>query len=302
MSLPLLRGQVLRDHPLGPQTWFRVGGPADTLFLPADETGLIGFLRHLDPATPVTVLGAASNVIVRDGGIEGAVIRLMGRAFGGFEALDGAKVRVGAGLPDAMAAKKAAEAGIAGLEFLSGIPGTIGGALRMNAGCYGREIADVLVAARAVDRQGRIGYLLPADFGFSYRHTGIAPDLIFLDAILQGEPDEPGAIAGRMQEIAARREASQPIREKTGGSTFANPDPPGTPDQRKAWRLIDEAGCRGARLGGAMVSDKHCNFLINTGEATAADLEGLGEQVREAVKARSGVTLRWEIQRLGRAG
>lgn len=296
--LPPVRGKLLADEPLAPYSWFRVGGPADALFLPKDEDDIADFLSRLDPIIPVTVLGAASNVIVRDGGIAGVVIRL-GPAFGKVAA-DGLRVTAGAAALDARVSILAANAGIAGLEFFSGVPGTIGGALRMNAGCYGRETKDVLVEARALTRDGRRVTLSNADFHFSYRHTEAPDDLIFLDALFEGVKDEPAAILARIQTLKARRETTQPIREKTGGSTFANPDPPGTPNQRSSWKLIDEAGMRGARRGGAQVSELHCNFLLNTGDATAADIEGLGEDVRAAVKAKSGVDLRWEIKRIGR--
>ncbi len=296
--LPPVRGKLLADEPLAPYSWFRVGGPADALFLPKDEDDIADFLSRLDPIIPVTVLGAASNVIVRDGGIAGVVIRL-GPAFGKIAA-DGLRVTAGAAALDARVSILAANAGIAGLEFFSGVPGTIGGALRMNAGCYGRETKDVLVEARALTREGRRVTLSNADFHFSYRHTEAPDDLIFLDALFEGVKDEPAAILARIQTLKARRETTQPIREKTGGSTFANPDPPGTPNQRSSWKLIDEAGMRGARRGGAQVSELHCNFLLNTGDATAADIEGLGEDVRAAVKAKSGVDLRWEIKRIGR--
>lgn len=296
--LPPVRGKLLADEPLAPYSWFRVGGPADALFLPKDEDDIADFLSRLDPIIPVTVLGAASNVIVRDGGIAGVVIRL-GPAFGKVAA-DGLRVTAGAAALDARVSILAANAGIAGLEFFSGVPGTIGGALRMNAGCYGRETKDVLVEARALTRDGRRVTLSNADFHFSYRHTEAPDDLIFLDALFEGVKDEPAAILARIEALKARRETTQPIREKTGGSTFANPDPPGTPNQRSSWKLIDEAGMRGARRGGAQVSELHCNFLLNTGDATAADLEGLGEDVRAAVKAKSGVDLRWEIKRIGR--
>lgn len=296
--LPPVRGKLLADEPLAPYSWFRVGGPADALFLPKDEDDIADFLSRLDPIIPVTVLGAASNVIVRDGGIAGVVIRL-GPAFGKVAA-DGLRVTAGAAALDARVSILAANAGIAGLEFFSGVPGTIGGALRMNAGCYGRETKDVLVEARALTRDGRRVTLSNADFHFSYRHTEAPDDLIFLDALFEGVKDEPAAILARIQTLKARRETTQPIREKTGGSTFANPDPPGAPNQRSSWKLIDEAGMRGARRGGAQVSELHCNFLLNTGDATAADLEGLGEDVRAAVKAKSGVDLRWEIKRIGR--
>lgn len=296
--LPRVRGKILPNEVLAPFTWFRVGGPADALFLPKDEADLAEFLSKLDPIIPVTVLGAASNVIVRDGGIAGVVVRL-GPAFGKVTT-EGLRVTAGSAALDARVSVAAANAGIAGLEFFSGVPGTIGGALRMNAGCYGRETKDVLVEAHALDRSGRRVTLKNADFHFSYRHTEASEDLIFTEAIFEGTQDEPAAILERIEALKARRETTQPIREKTGGSTFANPDPPGTPNQRSSWKLIDEAGMRGARRGGAQVSELHCNFLLNVGDATAADIEGLGEDVRAAVKAKSGVELRWEIKRIGR--
>lgn len=296
--LPKVRGKLLADEMLAPFTWFRVGGAADALFLPKDEADLADFLKHLDPIIPVTVLGAASNVIVRDGGIAGVVVRL-GPSFGKVAA-DGLQVTAGAAALDARVSVAAANAGIAGLEFFSGVPGTIGGALRMNAGCYGRETKDVLVEAYALDRSGKRVTLKNADFHFSYRHTAASEELIFVEALFEGTPDEPAAITERIEALKARRETTQPIREKTGGSTFANPDPPGTPNQRSSWKLIDEAGMRGHRRGGAQVSELHCNFLLNVGDATAADIEGLGEEVRTAVKAKSGVELRWEIKRIGR--
>jgi UDP-N-acetylmuramate dehydrogenase len=296
--LPPVRGKLIPNEQLAPFTWFRVGGAADALFLPKDEADLSEFLAKLDLLIPVTVLGAASNVIVRDGGIVGVVVRL-GPAFGRVTA-EGLRVTAGAAALDGRVSVAAANAGIAGLEFFSGVPGTIGGALRMNAGCYERETKDVLVEAVALDRQGRRVVLKPADFGFSYRHTEAPEDLIFIEAVFEGAQDEPAAILERIEALKARREGTQPIREKTGGSTFANPDPPGTPNQRRAWKLVDEAGMRGAKRGGAQVSEMHCNFLINTGDASAADIEGLGEDVRAAVKAKSGVALRWEIKRIGR--
>lgn len=296
--LPAVRGKLLANEQLAPFTWFRVGGAADALFLPKDEADLAEFLSKTDPLIPVTVLGAASNVIVRDGGIAGVVVRL-GPAFGKVAA-EGLRVTAGAAALDARVSVAAANAGIAGLEFFSGVPGTIGGALRMNAGCYGRETKDVLIEAYALDRSGKRVTLKNADFHFSYRHTEAAEDLIFVEALFEGTQDEPTAILERIEALKARRETTQPIREKTGGSTFANPDPPGTPNQRSSWKLIDEAGMRGARRGGAQVSELHCNFLLNVGDATAADIEGLGEDVRAAVKAKSGVTLRWEIKRIGR--
>ena len=294
--LPAVRGKLLRDEPLGPFTWLRVGGPAEVLFLPADSADLADFLRALPAEVPVTVLGVGSNVIVRDGGVPGVVIRLAGREFGPVEveAADH-KIVCGAGALDAQVARAAAKAGIAGLEFYAGIPGSIGGALTMNAGCYGAETKDVLVSAWGFDRAGERRAFDLADFGYSYRHSEVASDVIWIEATFQGRPDDPDAVAARMAEITARRETTQPIREKTGGSTFKNP--PG----HSAWKLVDEAGWRGKPFGAAMFSPLHANFLINTGEATAADLEGLGEAVRADVKARSGVQLEWEIKRIGRA-
>jgi len=278
--------------------WFRVGGAADALFIPADVRDLADFLRALPPDIPVYPIGVGSNLIVRDGGVPGVVVRLAGREFGAV-VIDGDRVVAGAGALDATVARTAAKAGLAGLEFLVGIPGTIGGALTMNAGCYGRETKDVLEVAWGLDRTGEMRSYEAADFGFRYRHSD-PTGIIWIQAVFRGRRDEPAAIEARMNEISTRREAAQPIREKTGGSTFANPDPPGAPDARSAWKLVDEAGMRGARRGGAQVSEQHCNFLINTGDATAADIEGLGEDVRAAVKSTSGVDLRWEIRRIGR--
>jgi UDP-N-acetylmuramate dehydrogenase len=274
----------------------RVGGPADVLFLPADEADLSSFLAALDPATPVTPLGVGSNTLVRDGGVEGVVIRLAGRAFSRIERVGDRRLLAGAAALDAHLAREAAAAGLAGLEFYRGVPGSIGGALVMNAGCYGAETADVLVEARAVARDGRIVTLEVAEMEFSYRRSAraAAGDLIFTAGLFEGQPDDPAAITARMDEITRRREASQPIREKTGGSTFKNPE------GYSAWKLVDEAGWRGRPFGGAMFSPQHANFLINSGEATAADLEGLGEAVRADVEARTGVRLEWEIRRIGR--
>jgi UDP-N-acetylmuramate dehydrogenase len=299
--LPAVRGKLLRDEPLGPFTWFRVGGPAEVLFLPEDEADLADFLRGLDPAVPVTPLGVGSNTLVRDGGVEGVVIRL-GKAFAKVEPRGAARIFAGAAVLDAMLAREAAKAGIAGLEFFRGVPGSIGGACVMNAGCYGAETKDVLVEAYAVTRAGERLTLSNAEMGFSYRKSAraAAEPLIFTGALFEGEPDEPAAIEARMAQITARREASQPIREKTGGSTFKNP--PG----HSSWKLVDDAGWRGKPFSlsgageGAMFSPLHSNFLINTGEATAADLEGLGEAVRADVKAKFGVELEWEIKRIGR--
>jgi UDP-N-acetylmuramate dehydrogenase len=294
--LPLVRGRIERDAPLAPYTWLRVGGPADVLFVPEDEDDLAAFLQGLDPDVPVMALGVGSNTLVRDGGIEGVVIRL-GRGFSKVEAKGDHRIFAGAGVPDAALAREAGKAGIAGLEFYRGVPGSVGGACVMNAGCYGAETKDVLVEAYAVRRAGEKVTLTTHEMGFTYRRCAAAArgDLIFTGALFGGTADDPAAIAARMDDITARREASQPIREKTGGSTFKNP--PGD----SSWRLVDAAGWRGRPFGGAMFSEKHANFLINTGQATAADLEGLGEAVRADVKAKFGVDLEWEIKRVGRA-
>jgi UDP-N-acetylmuramate dehydrogenase len=294
-ALPPVRGKIERNAPLAPFTWFRVGGPADVLFIPEDEDDLTTFLAGLDPAVPVTPIGVGSNLLVRDGGVEGVVIRL-GRGFFGVEARDGARIYAGAWVPDAILAREAGKAGIAGLEFYRGVPGAIGGACVMNAGCYGAETKDVLVEAYAVDRSGRRRVFSNAEMGFSYRKAAAAAggDLVFTGALFQGTPEDPGVVEARMAEITARREASQPIREKTGGSTFKNP--PGD----SSWRLVDAAGWRAKPFGGAQFSEKHANFLINTCEATAADLEGLGEAVRADVRSKFGVELEWEIRRVGK--
>jgi UDP-N-acetylmuramate dehydrogenase len=294
-NLPVTRGRLLRDEVLAPFTWFRVGGPAELIFLPEDEDDLATFLKGLDPAVPVTPLGVGSNTLVRDGGVEGVVIRL-GRGFAKIEPRGGNRILSGAAVLDATLAREAAKAGIAGLEFYRGVPGSIGGALTMNAGCYGVETKDVLVEAYALTRAGERITLSNADLAYSYRKSAraAAEPLIFTGALFEGMADEPAVIEARMAEITARREATQPIREKTGGSTFKNP--PG----HSSWKLVDEAGWRGKLHGGAMFSPLHANFLINTGEATAADLEGLGEAVRADVKAKTGVELEWEIKRIGR--
>jgi len=293
--LPSVRGKLLLDEPLGPFTWLRVGGPAEVLFLPADHMDLAAFLEELPPGIPVNVLGVGSNTIVRDGGVPGVVIRLAGREFGQVRADAGdLRVTADAGALDAVVARAAAKAGIAGLEFYAGIPGTVGGALTMNAGCYGRETRDVLVSAWGYDRRGNMRSYECADFGYSYRHSEAPSDIIWIQAVFEGTADEPAAVEARMAEITERRETTQPIREKTGGSTFKNP--PGL----SSWKLVDEAGWRGKLYGGAMFSPLHANFLINTGEATAADIEGLGEAVRADVKQKFGVDLDWEIKRIGR--
>jgi UDP-N-acetylmuramate dehydrogenase len=290
--LPPVRGRLAAHAAIGHLTWFRVGGPAELLFRPADLADLAGFLAVLPAGIPVTAIGVGSNLLVRDGGLAGVVIRL-GRGFAEIKAvLD--EVSAGAGALDLNVALAAAEAGIAGLEFLSGIPGTVGGGFLTNAGAYGSEFKDVLVSADAVDRSGRIHRVSTADLGFSYRHSAAPADWIFTAAMFRGMEGDRTAIARRLGEIQAAREASQPIRARTGGSTFANP--PG----HQAWQLIDASGCRGLVRGGAMVSEKHTNFLINTGNATAADIEALGEEVRRRVHDRFGIVLDWEIRRVGR--
>jgi UDP-N-acetylmuramate dehydrogenase len=291
-SLPAVRGKLLLEEPLAPFTWFRVGGMADVLFLPADHEDLAAFLKALPAEVPVTVLGVGSNVIIRDGGVSGVVIRLAGRAFAGVHA-DGTCLTAGSAALDSTVARAAAKAGIGGLEFYAGIPGTVGGALTMNAGCYGAETKDVLVSAWGYDRTGARRVLERQDFGYTYRHSEAPADIIWVEANFQGHPDDPAAVKARMDEITARRETTQPIREKTGGSTFKNPQ------GHSSWKLVDEAGWRGKLYGGAMFSELHANFMINTGTATAADLEGLGEAVRADVKAKAGIDLQWEIRRIG---
>jgi UDP-N-acetylmuramate dehydrogenase len=289
--LPGVRGRLTADAPLSGVTWFRVGGPAEVMFRPADPEDLKTFLAAKPEDVPVTVIGVASNLLVRDGGVPGVVIRL-GRAFASVEA-EGDEILAGAGALDLNIAEAARRAGIAGLEFFCGVPGTLGGALRMNAGAYGKELKDVLVWAEACDAGGQIHRVTGEDLGLGYRHSNAPADWIFLSARLAGSFGDPVAIGRRMAEIQAARSESQPIRTRTGGSTFKNP--PGA----KAWELIDRAGCRGLRLGDAMVSEQHCNFLINTGQATAAELEALGEEVRRRVKAATGIALEWEIRRIG---
>ncbi len=300
MSFPLLdldldgiRGRVTPDFGLDAVTWFRVGGPAQALFQPADADDLALFLQRLPESMPVLVIGVGSNLLVRDGGIEGVVIRLSAKGFGAATRLPGDRIRVGAALPDKRVAAFALEQGLSGFAFYHGIPGGIGGALRMNAGANGGETRERLVEVTAIDRSGRRVTLSNAEMGFTYRHTAAPDDLIFVEAVYQGEPADPATIRAAMDEVEAHRERAQPIREKTGGSTFKNP--PG----HSAWKLVDAAGCRGLMIGGAQVSEMHCNFLINTGSATAHDLELLGETVRARVLATSGIRLDWEIKRLG---
>jgi len=290
-SLPAVRGRLQADESLARFTWFKVGGPAEVLFRPADEDDLIAFLVALPADVPVTVIGNASNLLVRDGGVRGVVIRL-GKDFSQVR-IDGTRVEAAAGAAGLVVARAARDAGVGGLEFLAGIPGTVGGAVRMNAGAYDRETKDVCLSARFVDRGGRIHERDAADMGFAYRHSAIDDDWIAVSAVFEGRCEDPAIVGERMADIQRQRDESQPVRTPTGGSTFRNP--PG----HKAWELIDRAGCRGLMRGGAQVSDLHCNFLVNTGNASAADLEGLGEEVRRRVFEKYGVTLEWEIRRIG---
>ena len=289
--LPPVRGRLSEDAPLAQVTWFRVGGPAEVLFRPADHDDLAAFLAACPAEVPITVIGVASNLLIRDGGVRGVVIRL-GREFAGIR-VAGSEVVSGAAAVDVNVARVAAGAGLTGLEFFVGIPGTIGGALRMNAGAYGTETKDVLVAAKAVDQRGKPHWLTPDDMDLSYRHCGVPESWIFTEARFAAEPGDKAAIAARMQAISEARSDTQPVRSRTGGSTFANPE------GLKAWELIDKVGGRGLRIGGAQVSEKHCNFLINTGEATATELEALGEELRRRVRQRFGIELRWEIRVIG---
>jgi UDP-N-acetylmuramate dehydrogenase len=289
--MPQLRGRLLPNQALKDLTWFRVGGPAQVLFMPEDEADLAYLLKNLPADVPASVVGLGSNLIVRDAGVPGVVVRL-GRGFAGV-AVEGERVRAGAAVPDLKVAQAAQEAGIGGLAFLRGIPGAIGGALRMNGGAYGRETKDVLVEGRGVDREGHVHVFGKADMGFAYRHCGVPEDVIFTQALFAGVRSDPEAVKAEMQAITEARESTQPVKSRTGGSTFKNP--PG----RKAWQLIEEAGCRGVKIGDAQVSEMHCNFLINLGNATAADIENLGELVRRRVKESSGVELEWEIRRIG---
>ncbi len=289
--LPPARGTLTADAGLAKLAWLRVGGPAEVLFEPADQDDLAQFLAHCPADIPVTVIGAASNLLIRDGGVPGVVVRL-GKPFGAI-AIEGERMVCGAGAMDVTVARAAQKAGLAGLEFLVGIPGTIGGAVRMNAGAYGREVKDVLAAATAVDRAGHVHRVTGADLGMAYRHIAAPPDWIFTGAVLRCAPGDARAIAARMAEITEKRGQTQPVKHRTGGSTFANPE------GDSAWRLIDAVGGRGFAIGAAQVSDLHTNFLINTGGATAAELEAVGEEMRRRVQAQFGIALRWEVQRLG---
>ncbi|HEY0623473.1 UDP-N-acetylmuramate dehydrogenase [Sphingomonas sp.] len=287
-----MRGKLKADAPLAPLVWFKSGGNAELLFEPADRDDLVEFLKALGAETPVMALGLGSNMIVRDGGVPGVTVRL-GKAFSKIERLDEVTLKCGGGASGILVSSTARDAGIAGLEFLRGIPGTVGGFVRMNGGAYGRETADVLVECEVVLRSGERRTLAVDALGYTYRHSELPEGAVVVSATFRGEPGDPTAIQAGMDRIAAAREESQPLRSKTGGSTFKNP--PGD----KAWRLVDAAGCRGLRKGGAQVSEKHTNFLLNLGDATSADIEGLGEEVRAKVKASSGVELEWEIQRVG---
>jgi UDP-N-acetylmuramate dehydrogenase len=289
---PAIRGRLLTHQPLAEFTWFRVGGPAQLLFVPEDEADLSLVLANLPQTVAVTIIGLGSNLIVRDGGVPGVVIRL-GRGFGEVRVEPGSRIRAGAAVPDLKVARTAQEHAIAGLSFFRGIPGAVGGALRMNGGAYGRETKDVVIEARGIDRNGRICVFANADMGYSYRHCGVLEEVIFTQALLQGSPGDSVAITAEMDNITQARESTQPIKSRTGGSTFKNPA------GHKAWQLIDAAGCRGLRVGNAQVSEMHCNFLINLGGATAADIENLGEQVRQRVKQNCGIELEWEIKRIG---
>lgn len=291
-AMPDLKGRLLANQRLADITWFRVGGPAQVLFTPADEADLAYFLARAPSDLAVTVIGLGSNLLVRDGGVPGVVVRL-GRGFADVNAEPGHRIRAGTAVPDVKLSRAAADAGIAGLAFYRGIPGSVGGALRMNGGAHGSETKDTLIEARAVDRSGRIHVLDLAAMGFTYRHCGVPGDWIFTQALYQGTPGDPAEIGRQMDEVAQYREANQPIKERTGGSTFKNP--PG----HSAWRLVDDAGCRGLRVGGAKVSEMHCNFLINDEGATGEDIERLGETVRARVLDTSGIRLEWEIIRLG---
>ena len=287
-----VRGKLTQNAPLAPLVWFKSGGTAEWLFEPADEQDLIDFLTALDPQVPVMALGLGSNMIVRDGGVPGVTVRL-GKPFAKIERLDEVTLRCGGGASGILVSSTARDAGIAGLEFLRGIPGTVGGFVRMNGGAYGREVKDILMSARVALRDGSVEEMPLEKLGYSYRHSELPEGAIVIEATFRGVPGDPAEIGAEMDRIAKAREGSQPLRSRTGGSTFKNPLP------EKAWQVIDAAGCRGLRIGDAQVSEKHCNFLLNLGSATSADIEALGEEVRRRVKAHSGIDLHWEIQRIG---
>ena len=291
-TLPQVRGRLTADAPLAPLVWFKSGGNAQFLFEPADEEDLVAFLRDLDPDVPVMALGLGSNMIVRDGGVSGIVVRL-GKAFAKIRQVDETTLRCGGGASGILVSSTARDHGIAGLEFLRGIPGTVGGFVRMNGGAYGREVSDILVSARLVLRSGEVVEWPIEKLGYTYRHSEVPEGAVVVEATFRGMPGKPEAIGAEMDAIARAREESQPLRSRTGGSTFKNPH------GHKAWVLIDAAGCRGLTMGGAQVSEKHCNFLLNLGTATSADIEALGEEVRRRVSENSGIALEWEIQRIG---
>jgi UDP-N-acetylmuramate dehydrogenase len=292
LTMPKVRGKLTRDAPLAPLVWFKSGGRAEWLFEPKDEDDLTRFLSELDPDTPVMALGLGSNMIVRDGGVPGIVVRL-GKAFAKIDPVDSVTLRCGGGASGILVSSTARDAGIAGLEFLRGIPGTVGGFVRMNGGAYGREVKDILVSARIALRSGEIVEWPLEQLGYTYRHSELPEGAVVVDATLRGSPGKPEAIGAEMDAIARAREESQPLRSRTGGSTFKNPA------GHKAWALIDAAGCRGLTHGDAQVSEKHCNFLLNLGSATSADIEELGEEVRRRVEAKTNIMLEWEIQRVG---
>jgi UDP-N-acetylmuramate dehydrogenase len=291
-TMPKVRGKVTPDAPLAPLVWFKSGGSAEWLFEPADVDDLTAFLADLDPNVPVMPLGLGSNLIVRDGGVSGVVVRL-GKPFAKIDRLDETTLRCGGGASGILVSSTARDAGIAGLEFLRGIPGTVGGFVRMNGGAYGREVSDILVSARLVLRSGEVVEWPLDQLGYTYRHSDVPDGAVVVEAIFRGTPGDPAAIGAEMDAIARAREESQPLRSRTGGSTFKNP--PG----HKAWALVDAAGCRGLTMGGAQVSEKHCNFLLNLGSATSAEIEALGEEVRRRVEAKTHISLEWEIQRVG---
>ena len=292
-TMPQVRGKLTPDAPLAPLVWFKSGGTAEWLFEPADEQDLTDFLRELDPQVPVMALGLGSNLIVRDGGVPGVVIRL-GKAFSKIDRLDETTLRCGGGASGILVSSTARDKSVAGLEFLRGIPGTVGGFVRMNGGAYGREVSDILASARLVLRSGEAVEWPLEKLGYTYRHSEVPGGAVVIAAVFRGTPGDPEAIGAEMDAIARAREESQPLRSRTGGSTFKNP--PG----HKAWALIDAAGCRGFRMGDAQVSEKHCNFLLNLGSATSAEIEALGEEVRRRVEAKTHITLEWEIQRVGK--
>ncbi|HEY8591720.1 MAG TPA: UDP-N-acetylmuramate dehydrogenase [Sphingomicrobium sp.] len=292
-TIPAVRGKLTPNAPLAPLVWFKSGGNAEWLFAPKDVDDLVAFIRELDPEVPVMGLGLGSNLIVRDGGVPGVVVRL-GKPFARIEQLDDHRLRCGGGASGILVSSTARDAGIAGLEFLRGIPGTVGGFVRMNGGAYGREVKDILASAKLVLRSGELVEWPLEQFGYTYRHSDVPEGAIVVEATFRGTPGDPEAIGAEMDAIARAREESQPLRSRTGGSTFKNPD------GHKAWALIDAAGCRGLTMGDAQVSEKHCNFLLNLGSATSAEIEALGEEVRRRVEAKTHISLEWEIQRVGR--